>query len=134
MIYLRLLSVLAAGLVLIIAPMALDPGGHGMPGWKALFTLFCMVLMAASFVFVAVRARRIRHYAGERRLAAALLAIPGVGALAMLATGKDAGLLCASGLLLAFTVLLLLNLLIPDALGHTARRRRSRDHVEPSLS
>src|SRR5438067_2216220 len=113
MILLRLLSVLAAGLVLIVTPMALDPRGHGMPGWIALFTLFVTALMAGSFLFVAVAAPRMRRHAQERKLGALLLLAPVFGALAMLATATEVFLLSASGLLLGFTVLLLANLLAP---------------------
>ena len=134
MLMLRLLSVLAAGLVLIVTPMALDPHGHGMPGWIALFSLFSTALMAGSFLFVAAAGPRMRRNAGTRRLGALLLLIPAIGSLAMLFTGKDVTLLLDSGMLLAFTVLLLANILVPDALGHTAKTRRRRERVEPSMS
>ena len=132
MILLRLLSILAAGLVLIVAPMALDPRGHGMPGWTALFSLFMCALMAGSFVFVAAKAPRMRRHASERKLGALLLAIPALGSLVLLATAGDTVLLCASALLLAFTVLLLAAVLVPGALGQPERRRRSRGRIEPS--
>src|SRR5690349_1088798 len=102
MILLRLLSVLAAGLVLIVTPMALDPLGHGMPGLVALFSLFVTALMAGSFLFVAAAAPRMRRHASERKLGALLLAIPALGALAMLVSASETFLLLASGLLLAF--------------------------------
>jgi CHASE2 domain-containing sensor protein len=132
MLMLRLLSVLAAGLVLIATPMTLDPRGHGMPGWIALFSLFWTALMAGSFLFVAINARRMRRHASERKLAGMLLLVPTFGALAMLFSAREAMPLMASGLLLAFTVLLMANVLVPGALGHTERRRRRRERIEPS--
>jgi hypothetical protein len=134
MLMLRLLSVFAAGLVLLATPMALDPHGHGLPGWIALFSLFSAALMAGSFLFVAANARRMRRDAAERKLGALLLAIPVTGSLAMLVTGKDVVLLLSSGALLAFTVLLLANVLVPGTLGQAAQQRRRRGRVEPSVS
>jgi len=134
MILLRLLSVLAAGLVLIVAPITLDPLGHGMPGVLALLSLLCTALVAGSFVFVAYAAPRMRRRPAERKLGGMLLLIPAVFALALLVKGKDAGLLCAGGLLLGFTVVLLANVLFPDALGHSRTRLRGRPaRVEPSM-
>lgn len=135
MLMLRLLSVLAAGLVLIVTPMALDPRGHGMPGALALFSLFSTALMAGCFLYVAASAPRMRRHASARRLGALLLLVPAVGSLAMLVTGKDVVLLLASGVLLAFTVLMLANVLVPGALGHTEQRhrRRRRERIEPSV-
>jgi hypothetical protein len=134
MILLRLLSVLAAGLVLIVTPMALDPHGHGMPGWVALFSLFSTALMAGSFLFVAATAHRMRRNPSERKLGGLLLLVPAIGSLAMLVTGREVMLLSLSGALLAFTVLLLANVMVPGALGHQSQYRRRRGRIEPSMS
>jgi hypothetical protein len=124
MIVLRLLCVFAAGIVMILSPVVIDPNGHGLPTWKALLALAGIILTAFSFLYLAIVAPRLRRDWNKRLRAAGLLAIPIVVASAMLATQQDPMTLSCSGLLLGATILLLLGVLFPQALGKPERRRR----------
>jgi threonine/homoserine/homoserine lactone efflux protein len=130
---LRALSILSAGLVLIASPVVLDPNNRGLPGWIALAGLVVTTLSAASFVYVAATAPRLRRRPQERKRATLMLLIPFAGALAVLTTHDDPIQLLGSGVLLAFTVLLLMGVWVPDALGLGERRARRRMRREPAF-
>jgi predicted permease len=131
---LRALSTFGAGLVLIASPVVLDPNGHGLPGWIALACLAVVALSAASFLYVAAVAPRLRRRPQERQLASLLLLVPSAGALTMLVTRENPMQLTCSGILLAFTVFLMIGVRFPDALGLGERRTRRRMRREPTLS
>lgn len=128
---LRVLSAFGAGLVFIASPVVLDPSGHGLPGWTALAGLFCIGLMATSFLYVAAMAPRIGRRPVERKRASLLLLIPAAGAVAMLATGQGTVQLLSSGALLAFTIVLMMVVLFPDARGVRERRLRRNMRRDP---
>jgi hypothetical protein len=131
---LRALSSLGAGLVLIASPVVLDPNGRGLPGWIALAGLLVVTLSAAGFLYVAAVAPRLHRRPQERRLASLLLLVPAAGAVAMLATRETPLQLTSSGILLAFTLLLLVGVRFPEALGADTRRTRRRTRREPSFA
>ena len=124
MMMVRILSGLAAAAAVVFLPVVLDPSGHGLPGWAAVSGIGVIALTACSFLYLAMVAPRLRRHPDERYYAGGLLLIPCIGAIAMLATARDIVMLASSGLLLAVTVLLLLGVLFPDALGEERRMRR----------
>ena len=130
----RLLSLTAAGLVLIVSPLVLsEPGAGSLPSSMVLPALLAMALSAAGFLYVALAAPRLHRSRTERGLGAMLLSVPALLALAILATREDPVLLSSSGILLACTVPLLISIAYPAALNPQRRRLRSRERQEPSV-
>lgn len=133
MIALRMLALLAGFLVLIL-PTAVLADAHtaGMPGTTAIAGLGALALVSASFVYVGMAGDRMRRSARARMLGAVLLAIPMLGSLVLLATFKDVKLLCGSGALLVFSLLLFMGFVFPAA-GRRQRPMRRRERQEPTL-
>ncbi len=128
MIVLRLLSLLACSLLVIVLPVLLsDAGMGGLPLRMAAPAVLGAALMAAGFVYVGMMAERMRRPGRARWLGTALLALPAVGCLAILATRHDPTLLWSSGMLLACTTLQLACLLNPGALERRRRPMRQRE-------
>jgi MFS family permease len=134
MIFLRMLALLAGGLVLILPPLLLADVGHaGMPGWIVAGGLAGLALVALSFLYVAVLGDRMRRSAYTRALGGLLLLIPAAAGIAMLATRTDAELLWGSAILVSFTVLLFISFVYPAAPDRRQRPMRRRERSEPAL-
>lgn len=134
MIFLRLLALLAGGLVLIVPPMLLAGSSHpGLPGWVAVGGLAGLALVALSYLYIAVLGDRMRRSSHARMLGGLLLLIPAVGGITMLATRTDPALLWGSGLLVSFTMLLFLSFVYPAAPDRRQRPMRRRERSEPVL-
>lgn len=136
MILLRMLALLAGGLVLILPPLALERSSQtGMPGWLAVGGLAGLALVALSFLYIAAFGDRMRRSGQARALGGLLLLIPTVAAVTLLATRTDAALLWASGALLSFTVLMFISFVFPTTPDRRQRpmRQRERERAEPRL-
>jgi MFS family permease len=134
MIVMRLIALLAAGLVLIVPPLlAADASQTGMPGWIAVGGLAGLALVALSFLYIAVLGDRMRRSAHARMLGGLLLLIPAAACIAVLATRTDDALLWGSGLLLSFTVMLFVSFVYPAVPERRQRPMRRRERTEPSL-
>ncbi|MFC5551148.1 hypothetical protein [Massilia aerilata] len=134
MIFLRLLALLAGSLVLILPPIVAAGDSHpGMPGWIAVGGLAGLVLIAASFLYIAAFGDRMRRSTPARAVGGLLLLIPAAAALTMLATRTDEALLWASGTLLSFTVLMVLSFVFPVSHDRRQRPMRQRERLEPAL-
>jgi len=131
MIALRLLSLLAGGLVLIVPPILVfgDIGGN-VSGGIAVGAAACLGLIALAFIYVAVNGRRMRRGGRARTIGGALLAIPALASLAMLAIRTDEGTLWASGVMLVFTMLLFFSFVYPATAGKRQRPMRERERQE----
>jgi hypothetical protein len=115
MIALRLLSVLAGFLVLIVPAVVLaDAGLAGMSATKAAAALLGMALVSASFVYIGAAGDRMRRSARARMLGALLLAVPIAGSLGLLATRHDVAVLWCSGVVLTFSLVLFLGFVFPS--------------------
>ena len=136
MIFLRLLALLAGGLVLILPPALLSNAGQtGMPAWIVAGGLAGLALVALSFLYIAVLGKRMRRSPHTRMLGGLLLLIPATAGIIVLATRTNAELLWASGILVSFTVLLFISFVYPAAPDRRQRpmRERERERSEPSL-
>lgn len=133
MIVLRLLSLLSCSLLLIVLPIVLAIPGSRFPLQMAVPAVLCVALMAAGFVYIGMQAERMRRAGLERRLGMALLAVPAMTCLAILATRHEPLLLCSSAMLLGCTLLMLAGLVNPAALEPDRRVLRRREHKEPVL-
>ncbi|HEX8787735.1 MAG TPA: hypothetical protein VF793_16240 [Telluria sp.] len=133
MIALRMLSLLAGLLVLILpATLLADDGVPSLSVTTAIAAMAGMALVSASFVYIGMAGDRMRRNGRARALGGALLAVPIVGSLGLLASHKEANLLCASGALLSFSLVLFLSFIFP-ATEHRQRPMRRRERQEPSL-
>ena len=134
MILLRLLALLAGGLVFILPPMVLANSEHaGLPGWVAIGSLAGLALVALSFLYIAALGDRMRRSGYARVLGGLLLMIPAASGITMLATRTDPALLWASGLLVSFTMLLFISFVYPAAPDRRQRPMRRRERTEPAL-
>jgi peptidoglycan/LPS O-acetylase OafA/YrhL len=134
MIVLRLIALIAAGMVLIMPPLVAAEASHAnMPGWIAVGGLAGLALIALSFFYIAVLGDRMRRSAQARMLGGLLLLIPAAAGLVVLATRDDIPLLWGSGLLLSFTVMLFVAFVYPAIPERRKRRPRQRERSEPSL-
>lgn len=132
MIALRLLSLLAGGLVLIVPPILVFGNiGGNVSGGVAVGALACLGLIALAFVYVGVNGKRMRRGGQARTIGAGLLAIPALASLAMLAIRTDEGTLWASGALLIFTMMLFAGFVYPAKAGRRQRPMRERERQEP---
>lgn len=133
MIALRMLS-LFAGLLVLILPASLlaDDGAPSISVATAVAALAGMALVSASFVYIGMAGDRVRRNGRARTLGGALLAVPIVGNLGLLASQRDVNVLCASGALLSFSLVLFLSFIFP-ATEHRQRPMRRREHQAPSL-
>jgi hypothetical protein len=116
MIALRLLSVLAGFLVLIVpAALLADTGMSGMSGTAAAAALLGMALASGIFIYIGMTGDRMRRNARARMLGAALLTVPVAGSLGLMATRHDDAVIWASGILLAFSLVLFMSFVFPVA-------------------
>jgi hypothetical protein len=137
MIVLRLIALLAAGMVLILPPLVAADASHAaMPGWIAVGGLAGLALVALSFFYIAALGDRMRRSGHARALGGLLLLIPAAAGIVVLATRTDIPLLWGSGLLLSFTVMLFVSFRLPgdpgpppapDAPARTQRAERCAD-------
>jgi hypothetical protein len=134
MIFLRLLALLAGGLVLILPPVVLAEHSHtGMPGWIAVGGLAGLALVALSYLYIAALGDRMRRSGHTRVLGGLLLMIPAAGGVTTLATRTDPVLLWGSGLLVSFTMLLFISFVYPASPDRRQRPMRRRERAEPAL-
>jgi peptidoglycan/LPS O-acetylase OafA/YrhL len=135
MIVLRLLALLAGGLVLIMPPLVLGQSSQaGMPGWIAVGGLAGLALVALSFFYIAALGDRMRRSRQLRTLGGLLLMIPAAAGITMLATRNDAPLLWGSGALLSFTVMMFVSFVYPATPERRQRPMRRRERAEPVLA
>lgn len=127
----RLMSLLAGGLVLVLPPMLMPMGG-GMSFLAVAGGMFGMILVSATFFYVAVAGRQMRRGGQARSLGAALLSLPALASMMTLATHSDESMLWGSGGLLVFTVVLFLHFVIMPTLGQRQRPMRERERHEPT--
>lgn len=133
MIALRMLSLLAGFLVLILpAAVLADSGTAGLSGMTVFAGLAGMALVSASFVYIGVAGDRMRRSVRARTQGALLLAVPITGSLGLLASNKDVSILWGSGALLIFSMLLFMGFIFP-AVEHRQRPMRRRERQEPKL-
>jgi len=132
MIALRLLSLLAGGLVLVLPPILMfDGAALGMPGWMAIGSLAVIAMSAVSFFYIAAAGKKMRRSSGPARtLGGMLLIAPALAGLALLATRTDPVQLCASGVLLAFSILLAMSFVFAPTMGRRQRPMRERERHE----
>jgi peptidoglycan/LPS O-acetylase OafA/YrhL len=134
MIVLRLLALLAGGLVLIMPPLVLAQSEQaGMPGWIAVGGLAGLALVALSFIYIAVLGDRMRRSGHLRTLGGLLLMIPAAAGATILATRNDAPMLWGSGALLSFTVMMFVSFVYPATPERRQRPMRRRERNEPVL-
>jgi hypothetical protein len=134
MIVLRLIALLAAGMVLILPPLAAaDAAQAGLPGWVAVGGLAGVALISLSFLYIAILGDRMRRSRHVRTLGGLLLMIPTAAGMTMLATRTDATLLWGSALLLSFTVMLFVSFVYPATPDRRQRPMRRRERNEPAL-
>jgi hypothetical protein len=129
MMFLRLLSLLAGGLVLMVPPiMMFDGTTRGMPAWMAIAGLLVIALSAICFFYIAATGKQMRRSPGQARtLGGMLLTAPLFASLALLATRTDPVQLCATGVLLAFTILLAMSFVFAPTMGRRQRPMRERE-------
>jgi hypothetical protein len=111
MIALRLLSVLAGFLVLIVPAALLAE--TGMSGTAATAALLGMALASGIFIYIGMTGDRMRHNARARMLGATLLTVPIAGSLGLMTTRHDDAVIWASGVLLAFSLVLFMSFVLP---------------------
>jgi uncharacterized membrane protein HdeD (DUF308 family) len=134
MITLRVLSLLAAALVLVVPPMVVfAPGDGDMPGGLVAAGLLAVLLVAGSFLYVAVAARQMRRPGPGRRLGCALLVLPALASLVLLATYDDPAVLWSSGILLVITAVVYLSVAFPAMRSPRQRPMRERERQEPVI-
>lgn len=126
MIGMRLLSLLAGGLALLVVPIFMFDS-HGMSGWVVAPWLLGLIVTAASFFYVGAAGKRMRRGGQERLVGGALLAIALVASLLQLVTRKDPAGMLANGGLLAFTILLLFNFVFVPTMARRQRPMRERE-------
>jgi hypothetical protein len=134
MIVLRLIALLAAGMILILPPLAAaDAAQAGLPGWVAIRGLAGVALVSLSFLYIAALGDRMRRSLHVRLLGALLLMIPAGVGIALLATHTDAPMLWGAGLLLSFTAVLFVSFVYPATPDRRQRPMRRRERGEPAL-
>ena len=134
MIALRLLSLAAGGLVLVVPPMLMPDAGAGtMSGKMVAGGLIGIVLIALSFFYIAVAGRQMRRDARARLLGGLLLLIPAAASLGALANGKNPAMLGGGGALLVFSIMLFLSFVLPATASHRQRPMRQRERHEATV-
>jgi hypothetical protein len=136
MILLRLLSILAGGLILIVPPLFLFGGTSGpeyFDGKTVVAALAGLTLVAFTFFFIGFAGDRMRKSAPLRTLGGLLLAVPFAGSAAMLLRAAQVELLWLSGLLLCVTVVLFVAFVFPASGSRKHRPMRRREPREPKL-
>jgi hypothetical protein len=124
MILLRVLSILAGCLVLIVPPLLMVNEADGPRFFEAATVYMGMaglVLVAASFVFVGFASTKIKRSPRLRALAALALAVPFAASAAMLWLGGEAEELLASAVMSSFTAMLFVAFVYP---ARKSRKRR----------
>jgi len=130
MIGMRLLSLLAGGLALLMLPTIMFDSRIAISGWVVAPWLLGMVLSAASFFYVAAAGKRMRRGGQARLVGGALLGMSLLASLLQLATRKDAAGMMASGGLLAFSILLLFHFVLVPTMARRQRPMRERERHE----
>jgi hypothetical protein len=134
MILLRLLALLAGGLVLILPPLVLaESHKAGVPGWIAVGGLAGLALVSLSFFYVGALGDRMRRSGYARALGGMLLLIPAVASVVLLATRTAPALLWGSGMLLSFTIIMFVSFVYPATPDRRQRPMRRRERSEPVL-
>ena len=134
MIVMRLIALLAAGMVLILPPLVAADAAHaGVPGWVAVGGLAGLALVALSFFYIAVLGDRMRRSGHVRTLGGLLLMIPAAVGITMLATCTEAPLLWGSAAVLAFTLTMFVSFVYPATQEPRQRPMRRRERREPVL-
>jgi hypothetical protein len=134
LIALRVLSLAAGGLVLVVPPMLMfDAGAGNMSGKMVAGGLIGMALIALSFFYIAMAGRQMRRDVRARMLGGFLLLIPAAASLGVLATGKNPAMLGGGGALLVFTILLFLSFVLPATASHRQRPMRQRERHEATV-
>lgn len=135
MIFLRMLALVASGLVFILPPIVVaDGSSHAdLPGWVAVGGLAGLTLISFSFLYIGALGDRMRRSGHTRTLGGLLLTIPAAAGLTTLATRTDESVLWASGALVSFTVLLFISFVYPAAGDRRQRPMRRRERSEPAL-
>ena len=135
MIFLRLACLLAGVMVLVAPPVVLFPAGalsSSLPSTAAILLL--LLLASSGFFFIAISGHRIKRKASLRGLGALLLGAPLLAGAVSLWLGTEPAALWMSGMLLGFTLIVLLALVYPLLRGPSAARLRARDgRREPLL-
>jgi len=136
MILLRLLSILAGGLILVVPPLFLFAGTSGPEFFDArtvLAALAGLALVSFTFFFIGFAGDRMRKSAPLRTLGGVLLALPFAGSAAVLLRGTEVAMLWLSGLLLCVTVVLFVVFVFPASSSRKHRPMRRREPREPKL-
>ena len=138
MIFLRLVCLLAGVMVLVVPAVVLFPSGTPSSNLPLTATIEVLLLLAsAGFFFIALMGHQIRHKPSLRGLCAWLLGAPLLAGVVSLWIGTDPTTLWMSGMLLGFTLIVLLVLVYPLLTGPSAARMRARDgrrgRREPAL-
>ena len=135
MIFLRLACLLAGVMVLVAPPVVLFPSGtlsSNLPLTAAILLL--LLLASAGFLFIAISGHQIRRKPSLRGLCAWLLGAPLLAGVVTFWIGSEPTTLWMSGMLLGFTLIVLLTLVYPLLKGPSAARLRARDgRREPAL-
>lgn len=127
MIVLRILSLLAGALVLILPTLVLsDASDVGVSGMTAVAALLGMAGMFAIFIYIGVAGDRLRRSGRARALGAVLMAVPIMGCLGLLVSHQDEDVLWCSGVLLMFSLMIFLSFVLP-VLEHRQRPMRRRE-------
>jgi peptidoglycan/LPS O-acetylase OafA/YrhL len=132
MILLRLLSILAGGLVMV-SPALFMSGGSAGPDFFDGRTVFGamagLAVVASAFFFVGFAGQKMRKSARLRAVAALLLAVAFVAGLAVLWDGGDASELVAGALLCSVSAVLFVAFVLPAQHSRKHRPMRRRESL-----
>ena len=128
MIFLRLACLLAGVMVLVAPAVVLFPTGALSSNLASTGAILLLLLLASSgFFFIAISGHQIKRKPSLRSLGAMLLGAPLLAGVVTLWLGTEPTSLWMSGMLLGFTLVVLLALVYPLLKGPSAARRRARD-------
>lgn len=130
MILFRFLSILAGALVLVVPPLFLFSGAPApelFDGRTVPLMIAGLPLVASSFFFIGLARRPREKSAPLRMLDAAPLAVPFTASVAMLWRADQPGPLWLAGLLLCFSLVLLMMILFPAEDQGQLRSSRARE-------
>jgi peptidoglycan/LPS O-acetylase OafA/YrhL len=136
MILLRLLSILAGGLILVIPPMFMFAHGTGQQFFDPLTVSIKLAegaLLASSFFFIGFAGDRMRKSGPLRALGALLLAVPFIGGIAMLVRADDEWMLWLAATLICLAAVLFVAFVFPAVGSEKHRPMRRREPREPKL-
>ena len=128
MIFLRLACLLAGIMVLVAPPVVLFPSGTLSSNLALTAAILLLLLLAsAGFFSIAISGHQMRRKPSLRRLCAWLLGAPLLAGVVSLWIGTEPATLWMSGMLLGFTLIVMLTLIYPLLKGPSAARVRARD-------